>query len=79
MLEVLLLYLIIPGRINFLQLSRYGGFDEQRYRQQFGRKFEWLCFNANLAKSHPGNRAAISFDPSYINKSGKCTPHPGRF
>ena len=31
-LEVLLLYLIIPGRINFLQLGRYGSFGEQRYR-----------------------------------------------
>ena len=34
MLEVLLLHLIIPGRINFLQLGRYGRFGEQRYRQQ---------------------------------------------
>ena len=48
MLEVLLLHLIIPGRINFLQLGRYGRFGEQRYRQQFGRRFDWLSFNANL-------------------------------
>lgn len=33
MLEVLLLYLIIPGRINVLQLGRYGDFGEQRYRK----------------------------------------------
>lgn len=46
MLEVLLLYLIIPGRINFLQLGHYGCFGEQRYRQQFGRKFDWLSFNS---------------------------------
>lgn len=32
MLEVILLYLIIPRRINFLQLRRYGCFGEQRYR-----------------------------------------------
>lgn len=32
--EVLLLYLIIPGWINFLQLGRYGKYSEQRYRQQ---------------------------------------------
>lgn len=79
MLEVLLLYLIIPGRINFLQLGRYGRFGEQRYRQQFGRKFDWLSFNASLAASHTGNRVAIAFDPSYISKSGKCTPYMGRF
>ena len=79
MVEVLLLYLIIPGRINFLQLGRYGRFGEQRYRQQFGRRFDWLSFNASLAESQIGNRVAIAFDPSYISKSGKCTPYMGRF
>ena len=58
MLEVLLLYLIIPGRINFLQLGRYGRFGEQRYREQFSHKFDWLSFNANLAESQFGNRVA---------------------
>lgn len=79
MLEVLLLYLIIPGRINFLQLGRYGRFSEQRYRGQFSHKFDWLSFNVNLAESQFGNRVAIAFDPSYISKSGKCTPYLGRF
>lgn len=79
MLEVLLLYLIILDRLNFLQLGRYGHFGEQRYRQQFGRKFDWLSFNATLAESRLGNRLAIAFDPSYISKSGKCTPYIGRF
>lgn len=79
MLEVLLLYLIIPGRINFLQLGRYGKYGEQRYRQQFETDFDWLSFNSSLVKSHLGSRLAIAFDPSYINKSGKCTPYLGRF
>lgn len=79
MLEVLLLYLIIPGRINFLQLGRYGSFGEQRYRQQFGRPFDWLSFNTRLVKSSLGGRLAIAFDPSYISKSGKHTPYLGRF
>ena len=74
MLEVLLLYLIIPGRINFLQLGRYGKYGEQRYRQQFETDFDWLSFNSSLVKSHFGSRLAIAFDPSYISKSGKCTP-----
>lgn len=77
--EVLLLYLIIPGRINSLQLGRYGRFGEQRYRQQLGRKFDWLSFNASLAGFHTGKRVAIAFDPSYISKSGKRTPYLGRF
>ena len=43
--EMLLLYLIIPGRINFLQLGCYGRLDEQRYRQQFERKCDRLSLN----------------------------------
>lgn len=79
MLEVLLLYMIIPGRINFLQLGRYGKYGEQRYRQQFELPFDWLSFNSSLVKSHFGTRLALAFDPSYISKSGKCTPYLGRF
>lgn len=79
MLEVLLLYMIIPGRINFLQFGRYGRFGEQRYHQQFSEKFDWLSFNTTLAKSQLGSRLAIAFDSSYISKSGKCTPYLGRF
>ncbi len=78
MLEVLFLYLIIPGRINFLQLGCYGLLGEQLYRQQFGRRFDWLSFNTSLAASQIDNRVAIAFEPSYISKSGKCTPCLGR-
>lgn len=52
MLEVLLLYMIIPVRINFLQLGRYGIHGEQRYRQQFERSFDWLSFNSSHVKFH---------------------------
>lgn len=66
MLEVLLLYLTIPGRINFLQLGRYDCFGEGCYPQQFEHKFDWLLFNAYLAGSHIGKRVVVAFDPSYI-------------
>lgn len=54
MLEVLLLYLIILGRINFLQQGCYGRLGEQCYRQQFGRRFDWLFFSASLVASQIG-------------------------
>lgn len=79
MLEVILLYLIIPKRINFLQLRRYGCFGEQRYRQQFGHKFDWLSFNACLVGSYIGDRVAVVFEPSCICKSTMCTPYLGCF
>lgn len=70
MFEVLLLYMIISGRINFLQLGRYGIYGEQRYTKQFKRSFDWLSFNSSLVKSHLGTPLVIAFDSSYINNSG---------
>ena len=34
-IEVLLLYMVIPGRKNFTQLGKYGRHGEQCYRQNF--------------------------------------------
>lgn len=80
LMETLLLYMIIPGRINFLQLGRYGKSCEQRYRMNFSKDFDWLDFNLSLSeKVLPGARKAIAIDPSYISKSGKQTPWIGYF
>lgn len=74
LLETLILFLSIRGRINFLQLARYGKYKEQRYRQQFEKRFDFLTFNKELILSQGSGRYAIAFDPSYVNKSGKKTP-----
>ena len=71
MVEVLLLYLIIPRRINFLQLDRYGRYGEQRYRQQFGRRFDWLSFNAGLVDSHTGNRGSYCIRAELYQQIGQ--------
>ena len=62
-----------------MQLSRYGKFTEQRYRQQFEKPFDFLEFNKQLILSSRGGKYAITFDPSYISKSGKKTPGVGSF
>jgi len=80
LMETLVLYIVIPGRINFLQLGRYGSSCEQRFRQNFSKDFDWLESNLSLSnKILTGNRKAIAIDPSYISKSGKCTPWIGYF
>jgi len=50
LMETLVLYMVIPGRINFLQLGRSGSSCEQRYRQNFSNDFDWLDFNVALSK-----------------------------
>lgn len=52
--EVLILYMVIPGRINFLQLGRYGLSCESRFRGNYSREFDWLSAVVNycVANSH---------------------------
>lgn len=79
MIEIFMLYLSIPSRINFLQLGRYSLFGEQRFRRQFEQGFDFFGFNKALAMPWIGNRNAVAFDPSFIHKSGKQTPGIGYF
>lgn len=81
-IEILILIMCIPRKINFLQLGRYGRRGEQCYRQTFNRSFDWLGYNMNLAANrfqYGLKRIAIAIDPSYVSKAGKKTEHVGRF
>jgi hypothetical protein len=78
-IDVLWLFLSIKGRINFLQLERFGYYCEQRYRMQFEKEFQFLDFNKTLVRNAGSGKYAIGFDPSYISKSGKHTPNLGYF
>ena len=79
MIEIFMLYLSIPSRINFLQLGRYSRFGEQRFRCQFEERFDFFGFNKALSMPWIGSRTAVAFDPSFIHKSGKQTPGIGYF
>ncbi|MGL5980139.1 MAG: transposase [Phocaeicola sp.] len=73
------LFLLIPGRINFLQLGRYSSYGEQRFRQQFTKGFDFMTFNSALVKDTFSGPLAIAIDPNYISKAGKKTPYRGSF
>lgn len=76
-LEVFLLFLSIKGKLNFLQLGRFGKHTEQRFRNQFEKSFDHLGFNKELVMENGSGHYTIAFDPSYISKSGKSTPGVG--
>lgn len=81
-IEILILIMAIPRKINFLQFGRYGRRSEQCYRQTYERHFNWLEMNMALARKRfakGGRLQAIAIDASYISKAGKKTPHVGRF
>ncbi len=81
-IEILFLIMVIPRKINFLQLGRYGTRSEQCYRQTFEREVDWMEFNLWLSAYNfreGSRRMGIAIDPSYISKAGKHTPHVGTF
>ena len=77
LIEVIILFMVIPRKINFTQMGRYGLHVEQTYRNAFGLKkskcIDWLKLNVSLAKRFLGKqgRWAIAIDPSYISKAAR--------
>ena len=63
MLEVFRLILSIKGRINFLQLDRFGNHGEQHYRNQFESQFDFMSFNKALIDEHAGNLLPLLLIP----------------
>ena len=77
-IEILLLYMVVPGKINFTQLGRYGRHCEQCYRQNFGRRrsksINWLRFNISLALRYfggGGRMAKPSIRVSSARRAGR--------
>jgi len=59
MIEIFMLYPIIPSLINFLQLARHSRFGEQRFRRQFDDRFDFFGFNKAFSMPWIGSRAFI--------------------
>lgn len=80
-IDTLKMFMVIPDKINFLQMGRYGNFSEQTYRNNFEHNdFNWFAFNEHIINKYlTSQRKAIAIDPSYIPKSGKKTPWIGYF
>ncbi len=38
--QLMILYMVLPRKINFTQMGRYSESSEQRFRQLFGREFD---------------------------------------
>ena len=77
--STLLLYLCLRGRYTFLGLARYGDYCEQSYRNHYQQPFDWFELNWDLVHPYLSDERILVFDPSYIPKSGKATPHIDKF
>ncbi len=72
---------LIPGKVNFSQLSRYVGRTAKTFATNFGTHVDWLKITQGLARKafHRTDDVAIAIDPSYISKAGKLTYGMGKF
>lgn len=66
--------LIVRGKVNFLNLSRYSLLSEKTFRRHFRKGFDFLSFNRIAIESISNSSTRIAaFDTSFISKSGKKT------
>ena len=70
LIEVIILFMVIPRKINFTQMGRYGSHVEQTYRNAFGLKksksIDWLKLNVSLAKRFFGKQGRWAIAILYI-------------
>jgi hypothetical protein len=71
-INALLCFSSIKGRINFLQMERYTEKCEQYFRINFENKTNFQDINLSLIKEMV-SECILAFDPSHIGKSGKKT------
>ncbi len=74
-IQLMILYMVLPRKINFTQMGRYSDSSEQRFRQLFEREFDWIQFNLFLMRQRFGESVRKAIDASYISKSWFIIPN----
>jgi hypothetical protein len=77
--HLFIIYMGLRGKYNFINIARYGEYNEKTYRNQMEQPFDWAGFNTELILANCSQELIIAYDPSYLSKSGKKTPHIGKF
>lgn len=78
-IHIVILFLSLRGKYNFLNMSRYGAKAESTYRGRFKMPHNIEAFNLELIKQHFPNDVIWAFDPSYLSKSGSKSNGVGYF
>ena len=75
LVTLFLTILLMRGKVNFRNMSRYSNLNEKSYSRQFRQPFDFANFNQQLIEETvPRDHEKIAvMDCSFINKSGKKT------
>jgi hypothetical protein len=67
--------LVVVGKVNFVNLSRYSLLNERTYRRQFEQEVDFASLNRTLVEQYtdPTHQLLAVMDCSFIAKSGKAT------
>ena len=73
--------LVLRGRVNFRNLSRYCDYSERTIARQFREPFDWPAFHQRVLMTalDPRSEVVSAHDASFIPKSGKQTFGLGHF
>jgi hypothetical protein len=65
--------LLVYGKVNFTNLSRYSCLSEKNYRRHFIKNFDFPQFNQYFLKKalNPEQKIIAVIDCSFLRKSGK--------
>lgn len=78
--HVLMLFLSVRHRINFLQLARHSGqYCEHSMRLHFEQFLDFAAVNQPLIEQYGSGHFLLALDASYLPKSGNATPGLGQF
>jgi hypothetical protein len=77
------LWLAIPGRLNYANLSRFSGKHEKTFRHWFSKPLDFVAVNSLVEGLQVEGRLSqtlgLAIDASFIPKSGKHPPHLGKY
>jgi hypothetical protein len=81
LVTLFLTILLMRGKVNFRNMSRYSDLNEKTYSRQFRQSFDFADFNKQLiAETVPRDHEKIAvLDCSFVTKSGKKTYGLGFF
>lgn len=78
--HILMLFLSVRHRINFLQLARHSDqYCEHSMRLHFEEYIDLATINQRLIQDHGSGHFILALDASYLPKSGRKTPGLGQF
>lgn len=78
--HMLLLFLSVRSRINFLQLARHSEqYCEHAMRLNFEQYADLATMNRHLIEQHGSGHYVLALDATWLPKSGKATPGVGKY